>query len=203
MTRHNLYLMHYPPPGVIGEIAALRDVPGVMRRPVADCRLHLTIGAAGSFDATSQALTAAIVEHLSGWAVPTCRLVLDTLVATPERALLSASEPLRGFALTQTELAYLLAGALAPFGIDTAQWMRRMKPHVTLGYDGLWAGARPILPISWTMDRVCLVESRHGRGHIVRQSWPADVSGPAHPAKPSEPMSAATVLSTHMDQQAP
>src|SRR3546814_17050044 len=80
---------------------------------------------------------------------------------------------LPGCEALQAGLARRLAATLADLGMDVALWVRRIKPHVTIGYDGPPVPAQPVEPVSWTIDRVFLVESLHGRGkHIVHATHP-------------------------------
>src|SRR3546814_12268568 len=108
-----------------------------------------------------------------GCAPPSWRIVLGSISGGPKSALLKPSERLPGFEALQAGLARRLAATLADLGMDVALWVRRIKPHVTIGYDGPPVPAQPVEPVSWTIDRAFLVEILQGRGkHIVYAPHP-------------------------------
>lgn len=166
-AQHGLYLFLVPPPPVREAIAWQRDLPGVVRRPVLDDRLHMTVGAFGSFAETPYAGIEWVRERLSAAALPSFRLCLDMLIRPAGRTLLMPSEPPAGFDRLQQALTMQL-------GIHRSSW-RDIRPHVTLGYGGKRAETSAIDPIGWTADDLRLVESLVGEGrHIVHASWTLD-----------------------------
>jgi len=161
---HHVYFFLPPPPAVRREIAHW-CVPAMVGTPVEDDRLHTTIGTAGRYDETPHGVIALIIDALADRMLPSCALVFDTIIGARNGTLLKPSEPLRGFDALQAQIATAI-------GLDPALWSH-LKPHVTLGYGGPQAPARAIDPISWTADRLCLVESLYGKTrHIVHASWP-------------------------------
>jgi 2'-5' RNA ligase len=165
--RHHIYFFLCPPPAVRREIAYW-CAPAMVGTPVAENRLHVTIGTAGGYDETPHGVIDLIVEALADRPLPDCVLLFDTIIGARGQALLKPSEPLRGFDALQTQIAQAI-------GLDPALWSH-IRPHVTLGYRGPAAPARPIDPISWTADSVCLVESLYGETrHIVHARWPLKV----------------------------
>ena len=173
MNDHRLYLQIQPAAQVIPEIAQYALIPGLVKSPVARDDLHATIGTLGRFEATPWPLITDIQRRLSGVALPSFRMIVDLLAGGQKSALLLASERLAGFEHLQSQLADLLRDAIAFLGLDTHLWRRDIKPHVTLGYRGRPSPTQAIDPISWTADRLRLVESLHGTGqHIIHDSWP-------------------------------
>lgn len=170
--RHHMYFFLPPPPEVRREIKQWY-IPATMRTPVREDRLHITvgnvaIGTAGGYDETPHGVIALIVEALADLTLPSCALVFDTIVGGPRSVLLKPSERLHGFDALQTRIA-------TGIGLHPALWSH-FRPHITLGYGGRQLPARPIDPISWNADRLCLVESLHGKTrHIVHGSWPLTV----------------------------
>lgn len=164
--RHHLYLFLPPPRPVREAIARHRDVPGVVRRQVLDDMLHITIGAFGGFARTPHAGIEWLIHRLGRGLPSAPRQCFDTLVRAPGRALLAPSEALEGFDRLQAWLADRV-------GVDSAAWTRHIRPHVTLGYGGAPAPSVTIEPISWTADRLLLVESLVGLGkHVIHAEWP-------------------------------
>jgi len=165
--RHHLYLFLPPPQPVREAIAMHRDRPDVVRRRVLDEMLHTTIGAFGGFARSPHDGIAWLIHKMGRSGLPPApRQCFDTLVRAPGHALLAPSEPLPGFDRLQLWLADRL-------GIDPAKWKRHIRPHVTLGYDGPSAPTVAIDPISWTADRLLLVESLVGLGkHLIHAEWP-------------------------------
>lgn len=164
--QHHLYLFLSPPQPVRELIALHRDRPGVVRRQVMDEMFHTTIGAFGGFARSPVDAIVWLIHKLGRYGPPPApRQCFDTLVRAPGHALLVPSEPLPGF----DRLQFWLADRL---GIDPAVWKRHIRPHVTLGYDGPAAPTIAIDPISWTADRLLLVESLVGRSqHIIHAEW--------------------------------
>jgi len=161
--RHHIHFFLCPPPAVRREIAHW-CAPATVGTPVAEDRLHVTIGTAGGYDETPHGVIALIVDALADRRLPRCTLLFDTIVGGRKSALLTPSEPLRGFDALRSEIAEAI-------GLHPALWSH-FKPHVTLGYGGPQAAAQPIDPIGWTADRLCLVESLHGQTrHVVHKSW--------------------------------
>lgn len=165
---HDLYLFLALPVHVREAAADYRDLPDMVRSPVIDDRLHMTVGRIGRFAATPLAGIEWIGARLSDAVLPALRLYLDTLVQGRKSALLLPSEPPEAFNRLQHTL-------LTRLGADPASW-RAIRPHVTLGYGGFSGATRPIDPIGWTADRLLLVESLAGEGrHVVHASWPLAV----------------------------
>lgn len=161
---HALYLFIALPDPVRAAAAWHRDQPGMVETPVADHRLHMTVGGFGKFDDTPHAGIAWVRARLSRAPLPVFRMYLDVLVRR-DRALLLPGEAPAGFARLQRDLAGRL-------GIDPA-WWSRIKPHVTLGYGGSPDTTRAIDPIGWTAERLLLVESLVGESrHVIHASWP-------------------------------
>ncbi|MBY8824753.1 2'-5' RNA ligase family protein [Sphingomonas colocasiae] len=162
--RHHMYFFLPPPAEIRREIAQWCS-PTLVGTPVREDRLHVTIGTAGGYDETPRGVIALIVEALADLTLPSCGLVFDTVIGGPRSALLKPSERLRGFDTLQIRIATAI-------GLHPALWSH-FRPHITLGYNGRPMPARSIDPISWTADRLCLVESLHGETrHIVHGSWP-------------------------------
>lgn len=167
--QRNLFLFARPSPAVKREIAWLRDFPGLVRAPVSDDRLHMTMGILGSFD---QEIVRRVTERLNSFILPSFRVIMDTIITTPEQVLLQASEALIGYDSVQSLLVLLVDDILKDYGVNSREWTRRCKPHLTLGYKSSWSVQRAIEPISWTVGQLDLVESQHGRPiHVVHKSW--------------------------------
>lgn len=164
--RHHIYLFLQPPYPVREAIALHRDRPGVVRRQVMDEMLHTTIAAFGGFPRSPVDIIAWLIHRLARTRLPPApRQCFDQLVRAPGHALLVPSEPLPGF----DRLQFWLADRL---GINPAVWRRHIRPHVTLGYEGPAAPTIAIDPISWTADRLLLVESLVGLNtHKIHAEW--------------------------------
>jgi 2'-5' RNA ligase len=163
-TSHTLYLFLAPPLPVREAVGRIRDLLGTVPRPVADDRLHMTVGAFGRFAETPHAGIEWVRRRLQGAALPSFRICLDTLVRTSGRALLMPGEPPAGFDRLQRAL-------LERLGLHSASW-RGIRPHVTIGYGGSPAATQAVDPIGWTADRLLLVESLVGeQRHIVHEGW--------------------------------
>lgn len=158
-----MYFFLSPPAEVRREIAHW-CVPAMVGRPVAEDRLHVTIGTAGGYDETPHGVIALIADTLTGLTLPSCALMFDTIIGGRKSTLLKPSERLRGFDALQIRIATAI-------GLHPALWSR-FRPHITLGYGGRQAPAQPIDPIGWKADRLYLVESLYGETrHILHGGW--------------------------------
>lgn len=153
---------------------ALRAEQGLAGRVVAAERLHVTLhwlqDHAGAVPESlmSAALRAGGMVEEEPFAV-----AFDTIgslgdSADPGPVVLTGGaglKPLR-------RLQRALAAAMTDAGIG--RFVRqRFKPHVTLLYEVGFVERRKILPVSWTVGELALVDSLVGRGqHIVRGRWP-------------------------------
>lgn len=165
---HDLYLFLALPAHVREAAARYRNLPHLVRSPVIDDRLHMTVGCFGRFAETPHAGIEWIAARLSEIVLPALRMYLDTLVRGRGSALLLPSEPPEAFGRLQHIL-------LTRFGANPASW-RGIRPHVTLGYGGSPGAVDSVDPIGWTADQLLLVESQVGEGrHVVHAIWPLSI----------------------------
>ena len=166
----NLFLALRPTAEAAQLVAAMRAFvqPAV---PVGDGRLHVTLlRIATDLPQPHSGLGELILDALGGIWLPRCRLLFDTLVVTPRRALLLPSEPLVGVRRLRDRLMLALGRAAIRTAGD------RLAPHVTLGYPAfgheLAPSQRAIEPIGWQACELLLIDSEIGATrHIVRGRW--------------------------------
>lgn len=165
LKRRDLYLFLAPPTDARLEMERALASYGVDAKAMPSSRLHMTVAKLGSFDAPRDAIDW-VSARLARMPLDSCRICFDRMVQAPGRVLLQPSRPLPGFDALQVRLAERM-------GEKPALWRRMFRPHVTLGYGNAAGPTLEIDPISWTADRLLLVESLYGEGvHIVHDSWP-------------------------------
>jgi RNA 2',3'-cyclic 3'-phosphodiesterase len=165
---HRLFLALRPPRHVAAEIRFWRDSLMVGGKLVCDDRLHMTLLMLGDFADAPCDLIAGTRKALSGFPLPACRIVLDSLTGGVHSAFLAPSETLHGVKNFRAKVVRRLSLK----GIVPApRW--RFSPHVTLLHEPGDSGTWPIDAISWTADALVLIESLVGQTrHVTRASWP-------------------------------
>ena len=152
----------------------LREQQGLAGRAVAAERLHVTLHWLQDHDGSvPEALMNAALRAGGKVEEEPFAVAFDTIgslgdSADPGPVVLvggAGLKPLR-------RLQRALAAAMTDAGIG--RFVRqRFKPHVTLLYEVGFVERRTIVPVSWTVGELVLVESLVGRRqHIVRGRWP-------------------------------
>jgi len=155
---------------IAGEARRLRDVLQLRGQPLQTDRFHVTLHHLGDY----AGLPADVVRK--GRAAGAA-LVAAPFEATFDRALsfsnrgrnnpytLQGGEGVRALILFQQKIAL----EMAKVGLKPD---KAFVPHVTLLYDGQIVPVQTIAPISWTVDRFVLVQSKLGQTrHIVLGDW--------------------------------
>ena len=154
-----LYFMLKPPHALAMEIDRQRRVLGLRDKYPLE-RFHITLQPFGDIRALSrkqleQICFAAESLQTEPFTVSFSRMKSNALVSSNTRAL-------RSF---QRELVQLLISSDVPLP-DYA-----FDPHLTLAYGEYQKRNDTILPASWIVDELLLINSVHGHGHTVVGSW--------------------------------
>lgn len=170
MTRipdaHRLFFALMPPVDLLDELARLRELT-TQGKPESDNRLHVTMflyDLTPDFDANK---VEQFVSALDGQILPTCRVLFEHLVRGKGTTLLLPNERLEGVFRLQARLAELLA----MHGLQPASgW--KFNPHMTLRR-GKSEGKKLVIdPVSWTAQKIVLLDSYIGLTHYEEiTSW--------------------------------
>jgi 2'-5' RNA ligase len=175
---HNLFFGLFPDPGTRAAIADLAGqieqdlAPGGRRIPPA--RYHMTLRFLGGFRAVPDSVIARARAVAARVRVRSFTLRLDLLCSFRRRHTvwwLGCSE-------TPAELVALCRALDDPLRDDAPRTaVRSWIPHLTLRRDVPQAiGPRPVPPLSWSVSKFSLVDSRLGAAPEYRQlgCWPLE-----------------------------
>ena len=172
--RHKLFFAAIPPPDVAEALAEVWREQGTGARLRAD-RLHLTVYYAAALPQASDAVTAALRSAGDSLRAAPFTLTFDRLTAfggrADNRALVALAPDGLGAAQALSDAlrdGCIRAGVRPPKGGHAT-----IRPHVTLAYGHGFDADRPIAaPVSWTIDRVVLIDSLQGQGrHVHLAEW--------------------------------
>ena len=169
-----LMFLLYPDAATAERIATearrLRDAFGLRGQPLQTDRFHVTLHHLGDYVGLPADIVRKGGAAGAAMAATPFEVVLD-------RAMSFASRPGNNpFTLQAGEGLDTLVGFQQRLGLEMAKVGlkpdKAFVPHVTLLYDGQVVPAQAIAPISWTVDRFVLVQSKLGQTrHIVLNSW--------------------------------
>lgn len=179
-TRHDAYVMVFPPRTITREIGAVqRELSRSYRgpsKPMAQERLHATLVPLGSYEDDIPPKVKALAM-LAGSLLDMApfRVCFDTLQSRGPIGALGTVE-LAGHGIGVQPLFALrrhLVQLLLSVGWPVA-WIRpSFYPHITLDYQHVPVRARRIDPLAWDVTEVRLVDSLYGQGrHEVLARWP-------------------------------
>jgi 2'-5' RNA ligase len=171
MADRRVYLVAYLGAGLSGYIDDRTDFAAarVVIKPVAAARRHLTVLNLAVADVPQKMLEAAVRLVMTGTPPKAFRVVLDHWIASIDRILIGASEPVAGFRRCQD----MLLDGLRDYTLDLPARDAAVRPHVTLGYGRpATRGVREIDGLSWKVDALTLIVSHHGEGrHEPIDHW--------------------------------
>lgn len=160
MTRtlegHRLFAAILPPPDAAKRIGGMRDVLGG-KSPVADERLHITMGLLPTekqFDPAVEAVACAALSSISSAPVRVC---FDRILIRSGHSGLVPSETLPALVELQRKIGRAFIDASLPFA---DYWS--FNPHITLLYSGQPRPLEHIDAVSWRADEIVLVHSYVG-----------------------------------------
>jgi RNA 2',3'-cyclic 3'-phosphodiesterase len=154
----------------------LRDSLGWLEHPVADARLHMTLGISCDFDNLPEHVVAQMLAIGASTKAEPVRVTLSRLAASPESIALRLERSTREL----NALGGQLAGRLVRAGIARPDW--RFSPHVRLGYRRGEPFGRKISAIEWESRHFVLIHSIVGRQtHEELARWPLTARQPALP----------------------
>lgn len=154
-----LYLMIKPYAGQAAIMDGLRRTHGLSRNYAVD-RIHMTLVPFGDIRTISP-------QHLD-----LIRRAAASLQAEPFQVTL---DRIKGNALVGSRMRAVrdfqrsLVTRLEAFGIDLPDYA--FKPHASLTYEEWQPRNITVSPISWQVRQLLLINSIHGKGHELLDSW--------------------------------
>ena len=154
-----LYLMIKPYAGQAAAMDGLRRTHGLSRKYAVD-RIHLTLVPFGD------------IRTISPQNLDLIHRAAASLQAEPFEVTLNR---IKGNALVGSRMQALrdfqrlLVSRLEAFGIDLPDYA--FKPHASLTYEEWQPRNITVSPISWQVRQLLLINSIHGKGHELLDSW--------------------------------
>lgn len=156
---------------IAAEAGRLKATLGLNGAPLLTDRFHITLHHLGDYAGLPKDIERKGVDAGEAMSHAPFEVTLDRAVSFSNRPgnnpfTLQGGEGVEALIGFQKALGREMAGvALKPD--------KTFTPHVTLLYDGQIVPAQAIAPISWTVDRFVLVQSKLGQTrHIPLKSWP-------------------------------
>ncbi|MDV3459101.1 hypothetical protein RZN05_19035 [Sphingomonas sp. HF-S4] len=152
-----LYLMIKPDPAAAAAMDRLRLDYNLARKYQ---RFHVTLVPFGD------------IRLISPENLELIRCALASLQAEPFEVALNR---IKGNALVGNKMQALrdfqriLVGRLDAFGVQRPDY--DFNPHASLTYDEWQPRNIPVSPIAWRAERLLLINSIHGKGHDLIESW--------------------------------
>lgn len=169
-----LMFLLYPDAATAEQIATearrLREALNLRGQPLLTDRFHVTLHHLGDY----VGLPADVVRK--GEAAGVALAAAPFNVAFDRAASFSNRPGNNPFTLQGGEGVQALVGFQQRLALEMAKVGlkpdKAFLPHVTLLYDGQVVPAQPISPVTWTVDRFALVQSKLGQTrHIVLRTW--------------------------------
>ena len=157
-----LYLMIKPYAGQAAMMDGLRRTHGLSRNYAVD-RFHMTLVPFGD------------IRTISPQNLDLIRRAAASLQAEPFEVTLNR---IKGNALVGSRMQALrdfqrsLVKQLEAFGVDLPDYA--FKPHASLTYEEWQPRNVTVSPISWQVRQLLLINSIHGKGHELLDSWPLE-----------------------------
>jgi RNA 2',3'-cyclic 3'-phosphodiesterase len=154
-----LYLMIKPDPEAAAAMDGLRHQYDLARKYALE-RFHFTLVPFGD------------IRLLSPENLELIRRAAASLLAEPFEVTLNR---IRGNGLVGSRMPALrdfqraLVARLDAFGVDRPDYA--FNPHVSLTYEEWQQRNIPVSPISWRVRQLLLINSVHGKGHELLDSW--------------------------------
>lgn len=146
---------------------------GLLGKPLPRERFHVTLNHLGDYLGLPQGVVDMATEAGAGVTMLPFEVAFDRMGSFRGRP---GNRPLvlRGGDDLAALMAFQQALGEAMAKVGLGRWVeRRFTPHVTLLYDDIAVGERPIEPIGWTVREFVLVHSLLGQTrHVPLARWP-------------------------------
>lgn len=174
---HNLFFTLYPDDAAAERIARLqgqiRDREGLLGKPMAKARLHISLNGLGVFAARPEQLVAEVSEAVSQIRMPSFVVALNTVTSwngAPRPLVIVGDEGVYGVRWLHTEIHEALAARGIGNGREPA-----FNPHLTLLRDPRDLAEEMIHQVEWQVREFRLVDSLQGQGrHDLLGTWALD-----------------------------
>ena len=153
---HHLFAAILPSPDAARRIGEMRNVLGG-KSPVADERLHITMGLLPLLEEIDRGIESAACSALSAVRCAPVRVCFDRILTRSGHTGLIPSETLPALIDLQRKIDRSFLNAGLPFA---PLWS--FNPHITLLYSGVAAPLEHVDVISWRVDEIVLVHSYVG-----------------------------------------
>lgn len=164
---HRLFFCLRPPARLSRQIGVFRDGLGYAGRPVADERLHVTLGL--TVDHPTPLPTVAEAMRTMGPLLEGApfQLTLDRLAVSNSTVALRPSQTPAELRNLQRQVGRLMSA----YGLLKDNWT--FHTHMTLLYDSYAPSLRSIPAFIWRVEDVALTHSHVGQSrHVVLGQWP-------------------------------
>jgi len=157
-----LYLMIKPYAGQAAAMDGLRRTHGLSRKYAVD-RIHMTLVPFGD------------IRTISPQNLDLIHRAAASLQAEPFQVTL---DRIKGNALVGSRMQAVcdfqrsLVTRLEAFGVDLPDYA--FNPHASLTYEEWKPRNTPVSPIRWQVRQLLLINSVHGKGHQLLDSWPLE-----------------------------
>lgn len=165
--RHRLFFALRPSPIEANLTGLFRDAADPALDPVANDRLHMTMGITDDSDAFPQDAAECMAAIGAGLAGDPFVLTLDRLSGSERAIALRPARRPPALSAVQKQIDERMRYR----SLMRAGW--RFNPHVTLGYRAGLSFLTPIVPLLWEVRDVVLIHSLVGATrHITLGRWP-------------------------------